>query len=66
MTGEYTFAGIDRQEALTHAIQDRLAQAAPQDDGPGTSDRQREHLARARKAKQEKAKVVAIDSKEAV
>ena len=64
MTGEYTFVALDRQDALTRAIQERLAQAAPQDGGPGTSNRQREHLARARKAKQEKAKVVEIDSKE--
>jgi integrase len=66
ITGEYTFVGLDRQEALTRAIQERLAKAAPQDDGPGTSNRQREHLARARRAKQEKAKVVAINAKEAV
>lgn len=65
MTDEYTFVALARQTALTRAIQERLAQAAPKDDGPGTSDRQREHLARARKTKQEKAKVVAINGKEA-
>jgi len=59
---------LDRQnrgwrDGLTRAIQDRLAQAAPRDGGPGTSNRQREHLARARKARQEKARVVAIDAK---
>lgn len=64
MTGQYTFVALARQDALTRAIQERLATAAPKDDGPGTSDRQREHLARARKAKQEKAKVVTIDGKE--
>jgi hypothetical protein len=60
MTGEYTFVGIDRQEALTRAIQERLAQAAPQDGRPNPSDAQREQMARARRAKQEKAKVVVI------
>jgi integrase len=64
MTGEYTFVGIDRQEALTKAIQERLAKAAPKDDGPSPNDAQREQMARARRAKQEKAKVVAINSKE--
>ena len=66
MTGQYTFVALARQDALTRAIQERLPTAAPKDDGPGTSDRRREHLARARKAKQEKGKVVAIDGKEAV
>jgi len=66
MTGHYTFVALDRQDALTRAIQERLAQTAPQGTGPGTSNRQREHLARARKAKQEKAKVVAINGQEAV
>ena len=65
MTGEYTFVGIDRQEALTRAIQERLAQAAPQDGGPNPNDAQREQMARARRAKQEKAKVVAINAKKA-
>lgn len=60
MTGEYTFVGIDRQEALTKAIQERLAKAAPKDDGPGPDDAPREQMARARAAKQEKAKVVEI------
>jgi hypothetical protein len=64
MTGQYTFVALARQDALTRAIQERLATAAPKDDGPGTSERQREHLARARKAKQDKAKVVAINGKE--
>jgi len=64
MTGEYTFVGIDRQEALTKAIQGRLAKAAPNDDGPSPNDAQREQAARARRAKQDKAKVVAINSKE--
>lgn len=63
ITGEYTFVGMDRQEALTRAIQERLAKAAPQDGGPETSNRQREHLTKARRAKQEKAKVVAINTK---
>jgi hypothetical protein len=65
ITAEYTFIAIARQETLTKAIQDRLVQAAPQDGGPTPNDAQRERLARARKAKQEKAKVVAINSKEA-
>lgn len=52
---------MGRREALTRAIQE----AAPQDGGPGTSNRRREHLARVRKAKQDKAKVFAINSKEA-
>ena len=65
MTGEYTFVGIDRQETLTRAIQERLAQAAPQDGGPDPNEAQREQMARARRAKQEKrAKVVAINAKE--
>ena len=63
MTGEYTFVGIDRQEALTKAIQERLAQVAPKGDGPSPNDPQREQMARARRAKQDKAKVVAINSK---
>jgi len=42
-----------------------LAQAAPQDDGPSPNDAQREQMARARRAKQEKrAKVVAVNAKE--
>ena len=49
---------------MTRAIQERLATATPKDDRPGSSDRQREHLARARRAKQEKAKVVEIKAKE--
>lgn len=67
MTGQYTFVALDRQQALTRAIQERLAQAGPKNGGPGTSDRQKEHLARARRAKKEKAnaKVVEIHSKEA-
>jgi integrase len=65
MTGEYTFVALARQTALTRAIQERLAQAAPQDGGPGSSTRQREHPARARRAKQEKAKVVAINAESA-
>lgn len=64
MTGEYTFVGIDRQEALTKAIQERLAKVAPKDDGPSPNEPKREQMARARRAKQEKAKVVAINSKE--
>ena len=64
MTGEYTFVGIDRQEALTKAIQQRLANAAPKDDGPSPNDAQREQMTQARRAKQEKVKVVAINSKE--
>ena len=63
MTGEYTFAGIDRQEALTRVIQDRLAQAAPQDGGPSPNDAQHEQMAQARRAKGEKAKVVPINAK---
>ena len=47
------------------AIQERLAQAAPQDGGPAPYDAQREQMAQARRAKQEKrAKVVAINGKE--
>lgn len=64
MTGQYTFVALDRQDALTRAIQERLAQAGPKDGGPGTSDRQREHLARARKAKQDKTNVAEINSKD--
>jgi hypothetical protein len=64
MTDECTFVGIGRQEALTKAIQERLAKAAPKDDGPGPNDPQREQAARARRAKQEKAKVIAINAKE--
>jgi len=58
MTGEYTFVGIDRQEALTKAIQARLANAKPKGDGPTPNDAQHEQAARASKAK-----VVAINSK---
>lgn len=64
MTGEYTFVGIDRQEALTKAIQERLAKAAPDGDGPSPNEAQREQMARARRAKQDKAKVVEINRKE--
>jgi hypothetical protein len=39
MTGEFTFVALDRQGALTRAIQERLAQAAPQDHGPDTAPR---------------------------
>jgi integrase len=46
MTRQYTFVALDRQQALTRAIQERLA--------------------RARRAKQEKAKMVPINAKEAV
>ena len=66
MTGQYTFVALDRQQALTRAIQERLAQAGPTNGGPSTSDRQRDHLTRARRAKQEKAKVVPINANEAV
>jgi integrase len=38
MTAEYTFVGIPRQEALTKAIQARLAQVGPKDDGPSPGD----------------------------
>ncbi len=34
MTGAYTFVALDRQEALTKAIQERLANAAPNGDAP--------------------------------
>jgi integrase len=61
ITADYTFVAIARQEALTKAIQERLAKAAPKDDGPGTSDRQREHLARARRAKKEKQQATVIE-----
>jgi len=67
MTGDYTFVGLDRQDTLTRAIQERLAQAAPKDDGPDSHPAQRAHLARARKAKQEKRqkpKVIEIRRKE--
>ena len=50
--------------ALPISIQERLAQAAPQDGGPSPNDAQHEQMARARRAKQEKAKVVAINAKE--
>jgi integrase len=65
MTGEYTFVGIDRQEALTKAIQERLANVAPKDDGPSPTDPQREQAARARRAKQEKqqAKIIEMPRK---
>ncbi len=49
---EYTFVGVARQEALTKAIQDRLAQLAPKGGGPSpTDDARREQAARARQAK---------------
>ncbi len=46
---QYTFVALARQDALTRAIEEQLVTAAPKDDGPGTSDYQREHLAWARK-----------------
>jgi hypothetical protein len=42
-----------------------MLEGAPEVGCPGTSIRQREHLTRARKAKQEQAKVVVIDAKAA-
>jgi hypothetical protein len=42
MTREYRFVGIDRQEVLTKAIQQRLANVAPKGDGPSPNDAQRE------------------------
>jgi len=65
MTGEYTFVGIDRQEALTKAIQARLANITPKGAGPTPNEARREQTTRAVAAKHEKAKVVAINSKEA-
>lgn len=61
-----TFVAIARQEALTKAIQERLAKAAPKDDGPSPDDSQREPMAPAGQAKKEKqqAKVIEIRRKE--
>ena len=54
-------------DAVEHVMTfglERLAKAARKDDGPGPDDAHREQAARARRAKQDKAKVVAINSKE--
>jgi integrase len=53
MTGEYAFVALDRQDALTRAIQERLAKAAPNSGGPDTDLTQSERLATSRQAKQE-------------
>ena len=61
MTGEYTFVAFDRQDALTRAIQERLAQAALKNGGPNTPPTQSEQLAADRaKETRGRAKVIEI------
>jgi integrase len=65
MTGEYTFVALDRQDALTRAIQERLAKAAPNGGGPDTPPTQPEQLAAGRaKETRDRAKVIEIRRKE--